>query len=273
MATLVLQTAGAALGSAFGPIGSAVGRAAGALVGNTIDRSLFGEDRLIEGARLTDLDVQESREGAPIPRVFGRTRLSGQIIWATEYEEVVQDEEQGGKGSGPTTTTRTFSYFGNFAVALCEGEISSVARIWADGDLLDTNGLTVRIYTGSEDQLPDSLIEAKQGAGNTPAYRGTAYVVFERLPLAPYGNRLPQLSFEVVRAVGSLEKQVRAIQLIPGASEYIYDTNPVVERGVEEPFASHNRHVAHAPTDLQASLDELQAICPNLDHVAIVAAW
>ena len=80
MATLVLQGAGAALGSQFGPIGAAVGRAAGALVGNTIDRSLFGEDRLIEGARLTDLQVQESREGAPIPRIFGRTRLSGQVI-------------------------------------------------------------------------------------------------------------------------------------------------------------------------------------------------
>jgi hypothetical protein len=28
-------------------------------------------------------------------------------------------------------------------------------------------------------------------------YRGLAYVVMERLYITPYGNRLPQLSFEV----------------------------------------------------------------------------
>ena len=273
MATLVLQGAGAALGSQFGPIGAAVGRAAGALVGNTIDRSLFAEDRLVQGSRLTDLQVQESREGAPIPRVFGRARLSGQVIWATEFEEVTTDEELGGKGSGPTTTTRNFSYFGNFAVALCEGEISRVGRIWADGELLDTNALTMRIYLGDEQQEPDSLISAKQGLDKAPAYRGTAYVVFERMPLANYGNRLPQLSFEVVRGVGELETQIKAIQLIPGASEFIYDTNPVIERDANPLFASHNRHVAHAPTDFEAALDELTAICPSMESVALVSAW
>ena len=35
----------------------------------------------------------------------------------------------------------------------------------------------------------DSLIAAKLGAGNVPAYRGLAYIVFERLPLADFGNR------------------------------------------------------------------------------------
>ena len=48
---------------------------------------------------------------------------------------------------------------------------------------------TYRLYTGSETQSPDSLIEAKEGAGLAPAYRGLAYIVFERLPLADFGNR------------------------------------------------------------------------------------
>lgn len=273
MATLVLQTAGAALGSFLGPVGSAVGRAAGALIGNRIDRSLFGEDRIVEGARLTDLSVQESREGAPVPRVFGRARLSGQIVWATEFEEAVSEEEQGGKGGGPTVTTRTFSYFANFAVGLCEGEISAVGRIWADGELLDTAGLAIRVYKGDEEQLPDSLIEAKQGAGGAPAYRGTAYVVFERLPLEAFGNRLPQLSFEVVRAIGVLERSVAAVQLIPAASEFIYDTIDVTERARGGEFVSQNRHIAHAATDMEASLDELQAVCPGLRHVSLVVSW
>ena len=83
--------------------------------------------------------------------------------------------------------------------------------MWADGQELDLSTVTYRLYLGSEDQLPDSLIEAKEGAGNAPAYRGIAYIVFERMALAPFGNRLPQLSFEVYRAVDAFEHSVRAV--------------------------------------------------------------
>ncbi len=38
-----------------------------------------------------------------------------------------------------------------------------------------------------------------RGAGFAPAYRGVAYVVFEDLALEPFGNRVPQFTFEVVR--------------------------------------------------------------------------
>ena len=46
----------------------------------------------------------------------------------------------------------------------------------------------------------DPTEQAALGAANTPAYRGTARVVFTQLPLAPYGNRLPNFEFEVVVA-------------------------------------------------------------------------
>ena len=49
------------------------------------------------------------------------------------------------------------------------------------------------------DQLPDPKIEAVEGAGEVPAYRGTAYVVLEDLALGQFGNRVPQFSFEVMR--------------------------------------------------------------------------
>ncbi len=106
---------------------------------------------------------------------------------------------QGGGGGGTTVTA--YSYFANFAVALCEGPIDRIGRVWADGKELDVRGLTMRLHTGSETQEPDSLMLAKEGADAAPAYRGTAYVVFEGLPVGPFGNRLPQLSFEVFRAV------------------------------------------------------------------------
>ena len=41
MATILLQAAGAALGGVFGPVGAVLGRAAGALAGSVVDRSII----------------------------------------------------------------------------------------------------------------------------------------------------------------------------------------------------------------------------------------
>ncbi|MEA2943247.1 MAG: hypothetical protein QOD09_3776 [Bradyrhizobium sp.] len=279
MAALVLSVAGAAAGAVFGPAGAIVGRIAGALVGNIIDKKLFGPgDQNVVGPRLADLDVMASTEGAPIPRVYGRARLAGQVIWATQLEEVVSNTttSSGGKGhlvSGPRTTTTTYSYFGNFAVGLCEGVIGGVGRIWADGKPLDLTGKTIRVHRGTEDQAVDDLILAKEGANNSPAYRGLAYVVFERLPLADFGNRIPQLSFEIIRPVGRLEPMVRAVTLIPGTTEFGYETSALVSILAPGTSASENRHVTSAASDVQAALDDLLGVCPNLQRVALVVAW
>ena len=283
MAALVLSAAGATAGKAiFGPTGAIAGRLVGALAGNAIDRALFGnrQDVSQEGPRLADLEVMASTEGAPIPRVYGRARLSGQIIWATNLEEVVNTVSQTnagsagkgmGGGSAVTTNTTTFSYFANLAVGLCEGPIGAVLRIWADGKPLDLTGLVLRTYKGDETQSPDPLIVAKEG--DVPAYRGIAYVVFERLPLANFGNRIPQLSFEVTRPVGRLEQMVRAVTLIPGSTEFGYAPETVVRILGPGQSAPENRHISFAPSDVLAALDELQAVAPNLERVAIVVAW
>src|SRR5947209_10250175 len=234
MAALVLSVAGAAAGAVFGPAGAIVGRIAGALAGNIIDQKLFGPgDQNVVGPRLADLDVMASTEGAPIPRVYGRARLAGQVIWATQLEEVVSNSttSSGGKGhlvSGPRTTTTTYSYFGNFAVGLCEGVIGGVGRIWADGKPLDLTAKIIRVHRGTEDQAVDDLILAKEGPNNSPAYRGLAYVVFERLPLADFGNRIPQLSFEIIRPVGQSDRMFRAGPLIPAPTNSAIETSPLL---------------------------------------------
>ena len=278
MASLVLSMAGASAGKAVFGAGGAI---AGRLVGNAIDQALFAThaSRAVEGPRVSDLEVMASTEGAPIPRVYGRARLSGQVIWATNLEEVVNTtstttrSESGGKGGGSsvTTTTTTYSYFANFAVGLCEGPIGAVLRVWADGKPLDLTGIAIRTYVGDESQTPDALIVAKDG--QAPAYRGLAYVVFERLPLENFGNRIPQLSFEVVRPVGKLEKMVKAVTLIPGATEFGYEPSTIVQTLGPGQSAPENRHVTYTPSDLLASLRELQAVAPNLQCVAIVVSW
>ncbi|SNY92808.1 Putative phage tail protein [Cohaesibacter sp. ES.047] len=278
MTTLVLKSAGSLIGGAlFGPFGALIGGALGAGVGYSIDQSLFGESRSVKGPRLSDLKVQTSTEGSPIARIYGRTRLTGELIWATDYVERVTVREQktgASKGSSSSkATTTTYSYYANFAVGLCEGRIAHVGRIWANGKELDLRDVAYRVYLGTEEQLPDSLIEAKEGSENSPAYRGLAYVVFEELPLDAFGNRIPQLSFEVIRSVGETEANIKSMVMIPGATEFGYDTEEVSREGSEGQWLTENRHTFEGDTDFIASLDHLTALCPNLERVALVVSW
>src|SRR5690554_2375287 len=202
MATLALSLAGQVVGGAIGgPIGATVGRALGALAGAALDTALFA-DHPDPAPPRADIRPQGSSAGVPIPRLYGWSRLTGNVIWATELEELTT-ESSGAKGLGPSEPEPAETeILASFAIGLCAGEVQRLGRVWADGRLLETEGLNLRFYRGSETQEVDSLIEAKQGSGQAPAYRGLCYLVFERLPLSAFGNRIPNISVELCRAVG-----------------------------------------------------------------------
>ena len=169
---------------------------------------LLTPDRDIQrtGPRLDDLSVHSSALGTPVPFSYGRHRSAGNVIWSTGLIETEQStsEKVGGKGGGQTVTQTSYSYSASFAIALGDRPIVDMGRIWADGKLIrEADGdLSVpgtwRLYRGGEDQAPDALIEASEGADRTPAFRGLVYAVFEDLALADFGNRLPNLTFEVI---------------------------------------------------------------------------
>ncbi|GJE56699.1 baseplate multidomain protein megatron [Methylobacterium thuringiense] len=281
MATLILETVGSAVGNAVGgPIGAAVGRALGAAGGSAIDGALFGgtSARFVEGPRLGEVGGLTSTEGEPIPRLYGRARIGGTLIWATRPLEVanttVERSSSGSKGGGGPKTVRTaYSYYANIAVGLCAAEIAFVRRVWADGAEIDLTKLTMRVHTGAATQAPDPLVVAKEGADGAPAYRGLAYVVFERLALAEFGNRIPQLAFEVIRPVGGIAEKIRAVCLIPGSTEFGLDPTPVSEDAGLGATRPANRFQLQGASDVLASLDALQALCPNLAKVAVVVSW
>ncbi|MEP3197089.1 MAG: glycoside hydrolase/phage tail family protein [Lentilitoribacter sp.] len=271
MATILLQAAGSAIGGMLGPLGGILGGAAGALAGRAIDQAIFGQNTVttpgLEGARIASPD-----EGSPISRIYGTMRVAGNLFWATRFEEEITTERQGGKASSGTSV-ETRNYYANFALGLCEGEISQVKRIWADGKELDLSQIDIRIYKGSIDQLPDPLIEAKQGADNTPAYRGLAYIVFDHFPIDAYGNRIPILHFEVTKVISELENKIQAVTLIPGATEHGLANVQISETPSSGEQNILNHHVSFATTDLEASLDELQSLCPNLKSIGLVVSW
>ncbi|WP_298160540.1 glycoside hydrolase/phage tail family protein [Brevundimonas sp.] len=270
------------LGGVGGLIGGGAGRALGGALGGVVDRGLIGalSPARQRGPRLETLRIQSTAEGAPMACVFGRARVTGQMIWAARFLER-RNESGGGKG-GPRTVDYAYSL--SFAVAISEGPIDGIGRIWADGKILDQAGVALRVYRGSQDQMPDPLIEAVEAApgtgsagriGGAPAYRGTAYVVFEDLPLGSFGDRVPQLSFEVFRRPGgeTLEEKLEGVCLIPGAGEFVLATGPVMRRDGLTRTVPENVHLGDGRPDLTASLDQLQAQCPNLKRVSLVVGW
>lgn len=208
--SLIGGTIGGVIGALYGgPQGAQIGFT----IGSTAGGMLFpgGKDTEQTGPRLSDLHPQTSTYGTPIPIIYGTFGIAGNVIWAADIiEQQNTTEETAGKGGGPTQKTTTFTYFGDFAILFCEGEVDGISRMWAGPEkrliydaTLTAPGSTleggaVRVYTGDETQLADPLIEQYLGVGNVPGYRGSCYVVFEKFPLANDGNRLPFIVAEIM---------------------------------------------------------------------------
>ncbi|MEO0916796.1 MAG: glycoside hydrolase TIM-barrel-like domain-containing protein, partial [Pseudomonadota bacterium] len=279
MATLLLSAAGAALGgsvggSFLGLSASVLGRAAGATLGRVIDARILGAGSpAVETGKIDRFRLSGASEGTPISDVHGRARVSGQVIWATRFREEVA-VSGGGKGAPSQPKVTEYSYSVSLAVAVCKGEITRVGRVWADGNEISKNDYNIRVYSGSENQMPDAKIEAVEGPGNAPAYRGTAYVVFEDLPLGPFGNRVPNFSFEVMRSgEGDLSDIIQAVALIPGTGEYALGTTPVFFQDGPGRARSANVHTPSGLTDFETSLEALAEELPKSRATSLVVSW
>ncbi|MDF3413450.1 host specificity protein [Sulfitobacter sp. M57] len=286
MATVLFSVAGAAIGGSVGGTlaglsSVAIGRAVGATLGRVIDQRLLGQGgQAIETGKVDRFRITSAGEGDPIAQVYGRMRLGGHVIWASDFQETTQTTG-GGKGSRSQPTTTEYSYSVSLAIALCEGEVTRIGRVWADGEEVARGGLNMRVYTGSSDQLPDPVMEAVEGAGRVPAYRGTAYVVLEDLDLAPFGNRIPQFSFEVLRPEQPEAPDraytpafgIEGVALIPGTGEYALATTAVniaAETGV---FKSANVSTPAGKPDFAVATEAMNEELPNLKAASLVVSW
>ncbi|MFN3970509.1 MAG: glycoside hydrolase TIM-barrel-like domain-containing protein [Gemmobacter sp.] len=284
MATILLGAVGAAVGAGFGGTvlglsGAVIGRAVGATLGRVIDQRLLGAGSApVEVGRIDRLRLMGASEGAALAQVYGRVRVAGQVIWATQFQERVT-REGGGKGGPPKPKVERFSYSVSLAVALCQGVIAGIGRVWADGMEIDPSSVTLRVYRGDEEQLPDPKVAAVEGAAQAPAYRGVAYVVIEDMELAEFGNRVPQFSFEVIRpaqpegGTGAVAEAVRAVALMPGTGEYALATSRVHFSDGPGVNRTANVHVAGGRADLVASLDHLATELPKVGSVSLIVSW
>ncbi|WP_417721221.1 baseplate multidomain protein megatron [Salipiger sp.] len=284
MATIVLSAVGAAVGSAFGGtvLGlsmTAVGRFVGASLGRAIDQRLMGQGAdTVETGKVERFRLTGAGEGVAIAQVYGRMRVGGHVIWATEFKEHVKKKKTGGgKGAPSGPMVKSFSYSVSLALALCEGEITAVNRVWADGAEIPVSDLNMRVYAGSADQEPDPKMEAVEGTGFVPAYRGTAYVVIEDLMLERFGNRVPQFSFEVTRPeqtdTDDVPHCVRGVALVPGTGEYALATEPVHLSYGGGASGVVNVNSPSEQPDFNTALDQLTDELPDCGAASLVVSW
>lgn len=249
MTSMVLGLVGGAVGFFLGgPVGAQVGFLAGTLIGSLIDPPK------IQGPRLGDTKLQRSTYGSMLPYAWGHGRMGGNVIDQTDLIE--HKQVSGGKG-GPEITNYTYS--ASFAIALCARlpdrteAILGITDMWLDGRLVwsETSGeaCPCTVYTGTETQLPDPTFQSIHGDtvgspafGQTPAYRGIAYLVFADFDLTDYGNRIPNVEVAVFTKAGDWPWRVSEFRPWPTAgSTFNYSAtynDGVITVGSEDNFGS-----------------------------------
>jgi hypothetical protein len=305
MATIFFTSLGSLIGCAAGF--PSVGKFLGGRLGSYFSQKLFKSEkfRSNSSSRLEDLFIQSSAYGRVIPICFGSFRFAGNIIWAMPIKEILSTDLislDGGNGGGatgfvkgvlggsysPKTTIeqKTYNYYATLAIGICEGEVDSLTRIWADNVILDLKKLKYRFHKGSKDQLPDSLISGVIGISMSPGFRDLCYIVIEDFHINPYGNRIPDFTFEIKRNLKtekSLENQIEAVNLIPGSGEFVYDTKLVFKKQIEN-FNGHeivneqktcinNASEDSSKPDAILGLDQMGSELGGVKWVNVVVSW
>ncbi len=280
MATLVLRSAGAAIGTALGgPLGGIVGGLLGAVGGGVVDGLLANTlaSRRNKAPQLDEVAITHASEGTAVRKLWGRMRVGGNVIWCTQFQAVTTNQKgtsASGKGFGASTKVTSFEL--SFAVAFCEGgDDVTLGRVWADGNELD---LSQYGYNGSESQAPDGWIESVEGTGAVPAYRGLCYIVFHLMALDAFGNRMPQITAEIIRRPpipdpDDVTHTLRSVCMLPGAGEFVLGTIVYQSSDGFGSWFPENVHTANGATDFNASLAQLNASLPNRSAVSLVVAW
>lgn len=198
-----LTVVGAVVGAYFGypQLGFVIGSMAGAAV----------DPQQIQGPRIGEVNAQTSIEGAPRTIIFGVYPVFGNIIQTGQVVKVETSESQG-KGGPEVSSERAYR---TFAIRICEGPIAGVLRIWEDNKLIydvrDGSAMLAEsekwaankvLYLGGEDQLPDPTLVATVDA-DTPAYRGSAYMVFVSEDVTDRQGSIKQYRFEAAKDVAA----------------------------------------------------------------------
>ena len=155
--------------------------------------------------RILSLQVQRSSQGLTLPVIYGRTRVAGNLIWYGDFTTIEHKTttQQGGKGGGGVTQEDIkYTYEAAVMLALCEGEIQGVGRIWRDKEKFDSLAqLRLTLMRGGDEQPLWTHLQQAKHAGQALNYSGTAYLCSPNYELTK-SAQIYQHNFEVIGKLG-----------------------------------------------------------------------
>ena len=146
---------------------------------------------------IADFQINTASYGEVVPEILGTTRVSGNII---DYDDFTAHEHKSttkaGKGGGSKHTNITYTYSVAAAIALCEGPIAGIGKVWRDKEVYEypNEKIELTLFNGDIAQAPWPYMLSKHPEKALP-YSGLAYMA----GVVDLGERgsLPQYNFEV----------------------------------------------------------------------------
>ena len=146
---------------------------------------------------IADFQINTASYGEVVPEILGTTRVSGNII---DYDDFTAHEHKSttkaGKGGGAKHTNITYTYSVAAAIALCEGPIAGIGKVWRDKEVYQypNEKIELTLFNGDIAQAPWPYMLSKHPEKALP-YSGLAYMA----GVVDLGERgsLPQYNFEV----------------------------------------------------------------------------
>lgn len=157
-----------------------------------------GKNTTTRADMIADFQINTASYGEVVPEILGTTRVSGNII---DYEDFTAHEHRSttrtGKGGGSKHTEITYTYTVAAAIALCEGPIAGIGKVWRDKEIYTypSEKIELTLFNGEQGQAPWPYMVSKHPDKALP-YSGLAYMA----GVVDLGERgsLPQYNFEIM---------------------------------------------------------------------------
>lgn len=215
-----------------------------------------GHNTTIRENKISSFTVSTAEYGSTVPEILGTTRISPNVIYYDDFTAHEHRQSQkSGKGGGSRTTTITYTYTVAVILALCEGQISGIGKMWKDKSLYQyPNGdIGLTLFDGKADQKPWAYVAGKH-PDKTLAYPGLAYTAGV-IDLGD-GGSMPSYNFEVK---GKLLETGDGIDVNP-ADYILYVLNKIGLGGIEiDGIENYRQYCNEADMLISTPSDKLDA--------------
>lgn len=215
-----------------------------------------GHNTTIRENKISSFTVSTAEYGSTVPEILGTTRISPNVIYYDDFTAHEHRQSQkSGKGGGSRTTTITYTYTVAVILALCEGQISGIGKMWKDKSLYQyPNGdIGLTLFDGKADQKPWAYVAGKH-PDKALAYPGLAYMAGV-IDLGD-GGSMPSYNFEVK---GKLLETGDGIDVNP-ADYILYVLNKIGLGGIEiDGIENYRQYCNEADMLISTPSDKLDA--------------